>query len=110
MRERVTIERRGEISDDGMGNYIGEWATLIDERRARIAPTRGGEEVIAARLEGVQRFDIWLRADPDTLAIKADDRVIDLNDASRVFAIRYVGNLDERRRFILLQCEAGVAA
>jgi len=128
LRQRVRVDRRhdgtddtlfgdqtsygddtphaGEPLDDGYGNSEGDWLTLVEERPARVAPRRGDEAVIAARLQGVAPYDVWLRTDPDTLAITEGDRVVDL-DAGFVLAVRYVGNLDERGRFLLLQCEAG---
>lgn len=94
---------------DGAGNYERGWRTLIESRSARIADTRGGEEVRAGRLAGVGSFDIWLRADVETKKITAGDRVIDARDGARIFNIRWVGSLDSKGRFLLLQCQAGVA-
>ena len=130
LRESVRIERRatttettfdddapygddaphyGEAVDDGLGNVEGHWTTLVPARPAKISPRRGGEDVQAARLSGREPFDVWLRRDPLSAAIAVGDRVVDARDETRVFNIRWVGNLDERGRFLVLQCEAGVA-
>jgi head-tail adaptor len=128
LRERVRIERRysgvpetpfgdeapygdetlhdAVASEDGYGNNDTDWITLIANRAARLAPARGGEKVIAARLQGTAPWDVWLRRDPQTAAITEGDRIVDVL-TGRILAIRFVGNLDERGRFLLLQCEAG---
>jgi head-tail adaptor len=50
-----------------------------------------------------------VRATPDTQRVAVTDRVVDARDLSRIFAIRFIENLDMRGRYLLLQCEAGVA-
>lgn len=128
LRERVRIERRyagvpeapfgdnqpygddtlheGIAFQDGYGNTESDWQTLVTERPARMAPSRGGEDVIAQRLQGAAPWEVWLRRDPETAAITEGDRVVDIL-SGRILAIRFVGNLDERGRYLLLQCDAG---
>lgn len=110
LRDRVRIERK-QIVDDGMGNERGEWKPMILSYRAFIDPLLlgSGEQVLADRLEGVALFDVWLRYDDDTKNIIADDRVVDLANEARVFAISYAENFDQRGRFMLLKCTRGVA-
>ena len=135
LRDRIRIERRGALGQtpsppwsendvawdaqqaawqddgegDGAGNYETDWRTLITSIHAAIEPRRGGETVVAGRLQGVSAFDIWVRCTPETRAITVGDRVVDARNGARIFAIRFVENLDLRGRFLLLQCEAGVA-
>ena len=137
LRDRVRVERRVRLSEtdsetwdqeaeswqetqddwltgggggDGAGNYQSAWRALISNRSAKIEPTRaGGEEVIAGRLTGISAYDIWLRRDSETSKIAPGDRIIDARDESRIFNIRWIGNLDGRGQFLLLQCQAGVA-
>lgn len=139
LRHRVRIERRvesweggpfsdqttyddgvahaGEAYDDGAGNRVGDWGpaggavaapVFTLTRPARIAPRTGGEEVQAARLAGTSQWDIWVRSDAGTRQIRVEDRAVDVR-TGQTFNIRYIANLDERGRFLLLQCEAGVA-
>ena len=110
LRERVRVEKKIRVpTGDGAGNYEDGWQTLIDGRSARIAPTRGGEQVLAGRLAGVESYDIWVRKDAETRMITVGDRIVDTRDEARIFNIRWIGNLDERGRFLLLQAQAGVA-
>ena len=110
LNQRIRVERKvRKESGDGAGNYEEGWAEFIASRAARIAPTRGGEELLANRLAGVESFDIWLRKDPQTRTIVVGDRIIDARDEARIFNIRWIGNLDERGRFLLLQAQSGVA-
>lgn len=138
LRDRVRVERRGRLTEteddvlwdegddiefapgddidwteaqagDGAGNFETTWRPLLPARAARIAPRRGGEDVVAARLTGVDAYDIWVRRDEQTKAITVGDRVIDARDESRIFGVRFIANLDERGRYLLLQCTIGDA-
>jgi len=100
----------GVANDDGYGNSEGEWETLIDNVPARLAPRRGGEQVIAARQTEVAPWDCWVRADPDTQGVTSGDRIVLIvgeTGMPAAYAIRWVGNLDERGRFLVFQCETG---
>jgi head-tail adaptor len=133
MRERIRVERRGRLIDgsvfwadldetwdettadwtgddgDGAGNYEAGWLTFIALRSAAIHVRRGGEDVQAARLQGVEAYDVWVRIDRETEQIRTGDRLIDLRDPSRVFGVDFAGNLDRRGRYLLLQCSVGGA-
>jgi head-tail adaptor len=134
LRRLIRIERRGALSQegspawqdeadswdeensawidgdgDGAGNFETAWRLFLGPIHAAIEPRRGGESVIAGRLQGVSAFDVWVRATPETAAIAVTDRVVDARDLSRIYAIRFIENLDMRDRYLLLQCEAGVA-
>jgi len=108
LTERVRFDRRTD-ADDGYGNTKGAWATFIESRRAKLHPTRGGEQVIAARLQGVSAWDCWVRFDPQTRRLTTDDRVVDARDETKTFAIRFVGDLAGDKTWLFLQLEAGVA-
>lgn len=95
---------------DGAGNFeAAQWRTFIDRRAAKLQATRGGEEVIANRLSGLELFDVWMRCDAKTALIRVGDRIIDNRDESRILNVRWIGNLDGRGQFLLLQCQAGAA-
>ena len=108
LRERVRFDRRAAQSD-GMGNQAGAWSTLVSARAAQLTPQRGGEQVIANRLQGVDNFDLVVRYDSVTSAVTTDDRVVDLRNPNRVFNILWIGNLDERKRYLWMILRQGVA-
>lgn len=112
LRDAVRIERKQDTgAGDGAGNFEAAWEPIegLQQRAAAIEPVRGGESVIADRLTGVRAFNIWLRVDADSLKITAGHRVVDVDDASRIFAIRFAEPMDVDRQWLLLQCEEGVA-
>lgn len=108
LTERVRFERRVDV-DDGYGNKRGDWRALIATRRVSLRPTRGGEQTIAARLQGTAAFDLWVSFDAETQALTTDDRVVDANDETRTFAIRFRGDMDGRRMWLFMQLELGSA-
>ncbi|EJW12737.1 hypothetical protein A33M_1707 [Rhodovulum sp. PH10] len=106
LRERVRFEARA-VGDDGYGNVRADWIERFSVS-ARIVSLRGGESVIAARLQGTQPVVITVRAEARTRAIATDWRAVDARRGT-VYAIR--GAVErEGRDYIDLTCEAGVAA
>jgi hypothetical protein len=112
LTERVRFERRVTL-DDGMGNQRGDWAILVPSRRGKLRPivrTRGSEELIGERLQGVRTHELWVRRDSLTVQVTEDDHVVDARDPERVFAITaVVGDVTGRRRWQLFLVEQGVA-
>jgi head-tail adaptor len=107
LRDKVRFERRAEVAD-GFGNFEGDWRSL-GEARASLNPTRGGETVIAGRLQGKASWDLWVQSSALTRSLTPGDRVVDVRDPRRVFNIRWSGDLDGDRRWLLVQLEQGVA-
>lgn len=107
LREKVTFSQRAIVSD-GYGNNEGEY---VDEFTvaARIRPRLGGEEVMAARLQGKNLATITVRYSSDTAQITTDWRATDARTDDK-WNIRSVVNPDERKMFLELLCEKGVAA
>lgn len=97
-----------EETDDDAGNYVGEWRERIAPVAARIQPLKGGEQVIAARLTGVQPVVIRIRYSVATAAIDTSWRARNARTGA-VYNIRSIANMDERRAYLDLLCEAGVA-
>jgi len=106
LRDRVSLEKREEI-DDGYGGVVGQWVTQF-ERNACILLSKGGETVIAARLQSVQPALIIVRYDAETAAITAAWRLIEARSGT-VYNIRTVADMERRGRFITMLCESGVA-
>ena len=68
-------------ADDGHGNKQDGFAEVF-QCHAGFEPMRGGEAIIASRLEGVQPIAVHLRASPNTLKIRPDWRMRDLRDGT----------------------------
>lgn len=107
LSEIVAFESRAVI-DDGYGNEIsGDWTERF-KANARIQPIKGGESVIADRLQGTQPVVIRVRYEPQTLSANTDWRVLDLR-AGVIYQIKSQANMDEKRRYIEFLAIAGVA-
>jgi len=104
LRDRITFEERRDQADDGFGNVL----TAFEEQFtvwARKQYLRGGENVMASRLEGNQPVVITVRRSSDTLRITTDWRARQGDD---VLNIRSVTPAESRDAIDLL-CERGVA-
>ncbi|MCO7728371.1 phage head closure protein [Brucella intermedia] len=106
LRDRVSLEKREEV-DDGYGNTYGQWVPQF-ERDACILLAKGGETVIAARLQSVQPALIIVRYDVETATINAAWRLIEIRSGT-AYNIRTVADMERRSRFITMLCESGVA-
>ncbi|MFJ5486194.1 phage head closure protein [Hansschlegelia beijingensis] len=107
LRDRVRLEMREEVDDGWGGVGLGDWVPQF-ERNACILLSKGGETVIAARLQSVQPALIIVRYDAQTAAITAAWRLIETRSGT-VYNIRTVADMERRGRFITMLCEAGVA-
>lgn len=107
LRERVTLQKRSVQANDGYGNTLSDFADQFSVD-ARIAPLKGGETVLAARLTGTQPVVVTVRRSSSTVLIDTDWRLVDAR-AGTIYNIRAV-TPDEKKRHIDLLCEAGVAS
>lgn len=103
---RVAFDRRQDLND-GYGNFVAGWQEQF-QCRAAYRHLRGGEGVMASRLEGKHTQVITVRASSQTWQITTDWRVRDVR-TGEVFNIRDV-TVETDRAFIGLLCERGVAA
>lgn len=106
LRERVTFSRRVDQAN-GYGGTVGDWQDQFTVW-AGYTHLRGGETVIAARLENRHPVVIRVRQSTDTLRISADWRAADQRTGVG-YAIRDV-TADPGGAFIDLLCERGVPA
>lgn len=107
LRDVVAFQRRDQATDD-LGNLQGTWTNVVTGVAAKIAPTRGGEEVRAARLTGIANYDVTVRVTDSTALIQTGDRL--RNERSgETYAIKWLGNLDERGRYLTLMVQKGGA-
>jgi hypothetical protein len=109
VRHKIKFQRRPLTGGDGFGNPEGAFKDLGIERRASLTPTRGGEDVQAGRVTGKALWDCWVRSDSGTRSITTADRAVDARDPTRVFDIRFIGDMDGDRTWLLMQLESGVA-
>ncbi|WP_368517479.1 phage head closure protein [Rhizobium sp.] len=101
----VAFDKRVEI-DDGAGNTVGEWQEQF-QCRAGFTHLRGGESVMAARLEGQHTQVIFVRSSMSTRGITTDWRVRDIRTGD-TFNIRDITPTDDRLWLDFL-CQKGVA-
>lgn len=103
---RVDCQKRAG-QDDGLGNTVSAFATQFSVRAA-YRHLRGGESVMASRLENKHPIIITVRASSQTREITADWLLIDARDGT-AWAVRDVTH-ETDRQWISLLCERGVAA
>ncbi|MBN8974556.1 MAG: head-tail adaptor protein [Rhizobiales bacterium] len=104
--ERVHCQKR-VAHDDGYGNTVGEFETQFTVR-AGYHHLRGGEAVIASRLENRHPVLITVRSSSQTRLIDSNWRLVDARIGTE-WAIRDVTAETDRRNITLL-CEGGVAS
>lgn len=102
---RVAFDRRVDV-DDGYGNTKGDWQEKF-QCRAAYRHLRGGESVMAGRLEGRHTQVITVRSSSQTRKVTTDWRVRDVRTGDE-FNIRDVTQ-ETDRQWISLLVERGVA-
>ncbi|MDW9855062.1 head-tail adaptor protein [Sinorhizobium meliloti] len=104
---RLRFEARQEI-DNGHGSPMsGDWLLRFTVWGKRLF-LRGGETVLAARLESRQPAILTIRDSKQAREITSDWRVVDTSDG-RVYNIRENPKLSDDRAFLEMLVEAGVA-
>lgn len=102
--DRITLERRTEQTD-GYGNHIGAWVPAFT-RWCSVKALRGGETVIASRLQGRQPVIVTVRSDPETDQIDPEMRAA-IN--GRVYNVREHPRLMDDRLYLEFLAESGVS-
>lgn len=103
---RFVAQKRQQV-EDGFGNTVGDFVEQFTVHGA-IKHLRGGEDVLASRLEGVHPVLITVRNSWLTRKITTDWRMIDTRNSTE-YAVRDVTH-ETDRAFISLLCASGVAA
>jgi len=101
----VAFDKRG-AAGDGKGNTRSDWTEQF-RCRAGYRHLRGGEDVMAARLQGKHTQLITVRASSLTRQISTDWRARDVRNGD-VFNIRDITH-ETDRQWISLLVERGVA-
>lgn len=107
LRERVRFEVRGAGSNVG-GVVRTEWLPAVSDRRVRLLPLRGGEQVQADRAAGISIWVLDVPADRDVRVITEDMRVVDARNPARTWAIKSPPlDLEGRDRWRTMTLELG---
>ena len=102
---QVALLKRIE-QDDGMGNTVSDFVEQF-QTRAEFIHLRGGESVLAGRLQGKHTQVIRVRNSSSTRMISTDWMLRDVR-TGKSFDIRDIEQ-EVNRQFIALTCESGVA-
>lgn len=103
--ETVRFERPFR-TEDGYGGFEEGWEAQMTVH-AHYTRMRGGETVMAARLEGKQPTVIRVRASSDTRSITTDWRAVDTR-SGEIFNLRSILETDNRA-YLDIMAESGVA-
>jgi head-tail adaptor len=112
LRERVKVQRRS-TSTAVPGVTEGPFEDIFDGLKfpANVVPTRRSDSVIAAKLKGINVYDVYLRSDSSSRTITADDRLVWVRPEGDVI-LNIRGNPvdpDGKRQELRFTCEEGVA-
>lgn len=109
-RRRCSFAKPNSISDE-YGNVTTGWQKMF-EVAANITPRLGGETVEAARLAGRQPVIVRVRQNPDTIRIRTDWKITDVQSGTeyniRAVTDPHLGDV-EHGKWIDMLAEAGVA-
>lgn len=85
LRDVLIAQRREEV-DDGYGNTQGQW---VEQCRfnASVEARRGGEAVIAGRLQGTVTYIVTARYSAASAAVQPDWRLVDARSGA-IYNIR----------------------
>lgn len=107
LSERLAFEARLAI-DDGYGNTVaGDYAVQFNAA-ARITPLKGGEAVIADRLQGTQPYVLTIRYCDAAKLLKPEWRARNLRTGA-IYEIKSIANPDEKRKYMAIVAIDGVA-
>lgn len=104
--EEYTFQKRVTEPADELGSVSSEWVSQFKTRSSRIW-MRGGEEVLASRLSGVQPAIITVRLNPDTSRIDNFWRCID-NRTGATYNVM-TAEPSQNRQYIDLMIKGGGA-
>jgi len=112
LRDRITIERQGDITDefgnpetDEYGNTKAGWSPLMS-LWADIRETTGKERVEAGRVEASRTSTIRIRRSSATAGITEADRI---QARGVAWNIRSIAQVDRAGAMLEMLCEAGTA-
>lgn len=101
MRYQVKLQSPTNTTDTG-GGIAQTWA-LVANLWANIKPISGRETFRQGQIQDSTTHEVYIRYRTD---IYTKYRIL---YGTRSFNIKHIKNMDERKRFMLLSCEEGVA-
>jgi head-tail adaptor len=111
LRHRIAFDKREDVNPDApldLGNTTSQFIEQFIVA-AKVEARFGGEAVTAARLTGQQPVNITVRQSTQTRLIGVDWRARDVRSGT-VYAIRSIVDPDDRRAWLEILCQTGVAA
>ena len=110
LRHRVTFSARG-MADDGYGNEVaGDWEDKFTVWAA-FRPGGLSETVVAARREGHQVLNVYLRASTQTRQITSDWRMsVTEHGVTTIYAVDAQPDTLTMPGWVYLEVESGVPA
>jgi head-tail adaptor len=109
LRERIGFYRRVE-TDDGAGNVLAGYADVPDFiLSAAVVPKLGGEAVLAGRLTGTNLVNVTVRRSSQSLQVSTEWLAKD-ERSGVIFNLRSIIDPDQKRQWLEMLCERGVAS
>lgn len=111
LRHRVAFDKREDVNPDAPLD-LGNTTSVFREQfvvSAKVMAKLGGEAVTAARLTSQQPVNITVRRSSQTIQIKEDWQARDVRSGT-VYAIRSIIDPDDRRQWIEILTQTGVAS
>lgn len=103
LHHRITIESREDVPDEMGGVRVGTWSNFLNSW-ARIEPTGARERYFAQSVRLTVTHKITMRVRP---GVVSSMRVV---HKGRIFQIHGVRKFLEDPRWMILDCEEGVAS
>lgn len=101
LTERVTVER-AVTTDDGAGGQTVDWQPVPPNLWAKVRPVKGRETEDMGRRATVETYLIVIRYGPSVTTL---DRLV---WSGKQLNIRAAQDRDGDRRWLTLECEAGL--
>lgn len=98
LRERVTLQTRGNAPLSAQGDPTYIWADVATGLFARVQPMKAGEATVAERLESDAGYEVTIRWRTGV------SNGMRFAWRSRFLSIEGIENRDERRMFLTLIC------
>lgn len=110
LRDPFKFQRRATSAGDKFGRPAGgAWSDLVARTFAQATPKQGGEVALGGRIEGRQAWELIVRRDPGTEAIRIADRAVDLVSGLTLNVRAVAPYQADPVRFLLVTAESGGA-
>jgi len=104
LRTPVTFQRKTRTSD-GAGGFTEAWAAITGApTRAQVKAKSGSERWLSERTEASAQFTVTVRYFAGLLE---SDRIV---SAGKAHNVRFINNVEQRNRWLVIDVTAGVAS